>query len=563
MKCEVWRFVQIAMLLLVFCASARGEEGSFAQYLQISFLDRVAIEEPFETVRRQSFTPAPHRFSLKYLHSVTWVKLEITNPYATRQQWYLHNAMPYLSNNIHIYSEQPEGGYQNQYINVDDVSARDVLVGSSVVLPINIAPGETQHIYYRNQSDYAQIYHFALFDLKGSQQALINKNYIRNVIVTFMFSLAMYNLILFFFGERRELLFYSLYIFTSAMGLAYLYGSVSHNLRLYGIYADIYVLTSLLIPTFLSAFVKHTFETSTREDLSDRMLNVVICVSIGCLLTAPLVSLSFAVRLIPVTFGLSFISLIYLAVKLYQERHPLIVLFLIAHGTFILTLSVLLACLYGFIPFNEYTYLSSGAGLMFEALMFSYLLRFRVKALESEVEQRKRAEYKLTEMAYRDDLTNLPNRRLFFEIAENILHQAKRNKQQCALLFIDIDGFKAVNDSLGHESGDSLLIEIAGRLKASLRASDLLARMGGDEFVVLLGELDDEIYAARAAESIISMLSTPFELPLGTVEVGASIGISYYPRHGASIDTLMSAADKAMYKVKKTEKNSWHVCAVS
>lgn len=563
MKCNQWHFVQITMLLLVFCSIARGEEGSLARHLHVSFLDRVDAEEPFETVRGQQFTSTPHRFSLRYFHSVTWVKLEITNPYSTPQQWYLHNAMPYLSNNIHIYLEQLHGGYQHQYINVDHVSARDVLVGSSLVLPIDIGPSETRFIYYRNQSDYAQIYHFSLYDLKGSQQALINKNYIRNIIVSFMFSLAMYNVILFFFGERRELLFYSLYIFTSAMGLAYLYGSVSHNLYLYGVYADIYVLTSLLIPVFLSTFIKYTFETSTRKDFSHKMLNVVIAVSIACLLTAPLVNLSFAVRLIPLTFGLSFISLVYLAVKLYQERHPLIVLFLIAHGTFMVTLSIFLACLYGFIPFNEYTYLSSGAGLMFEALLFSYLLRFRVKALESEIEQRKRAENKLTEMAYRDDLTNLPNRRLFFEIAENVMHQARRNKQKCALLFIDIDGFKAVNDSLGHESGDSLLIEISERLRASLRASDLLARIGGDEFVVLLGELNDEVYATRVAESIISTLSAPFELPLGAVEVGASIGISYYPRHGASIDTLMSAADKAMYKVKKTEKNSWHVCAVT
>jgi len=173
-------------------------------------------------------------------------------------------------------------------------------------------------------------------------------------------------------------------------------------------------------------------------------------------------------------------------------------------------------------------------------------------------------------MAHHDFLTGLPNRRSFQEALENCLARNRRSGEKTALLFIDLDHFKRINDTLGHQAGDQLLQEFAQRLNGQLRREDVLvhdateiedrviSRFGGDEFVVILPTLKSPRDAARVARRFLDSLEKPFTLETNEVYVGASIGIATYPDDGADVEALLKSADLAMYHAKEAGRNRFH-----
>ena len=168
-----------------------------------------------------------------------------------------------------------------------------------------------------------------------------------------------------------------------------------------------------------------------------------------------------------------------------------------------------------------------------------------------DITERKSAEEEIKQLAFYDQLTQLPNRRLLQERLKYGIEVARRDNKKMALLMLDLDSFKSVNDSLGHFMGDELLQQVGGRMKARLRNVDMVARLGGDEFIVLLEDITHQDDAARVAEEIIAELRKPFTLTLSDdVQIGASIGISLYPQHGDSPQILMDHADAALYLAK-------------
>lgn len=153
-------------------------------------------------------------------------------------------------------------------------------------------------------------------------------------------------------------------------------------------------------------------------------------------------------------------------------------------------------------------------------------------------------------LAYHDSLTRLPNRQLFSDRLTHLVARARRTGNPLAVLFIDLDGFKQVNDRYGHAAGDQLLIAVAERLKTSVRASETAARYGGDEFVVILDELPRARDAALVAERIQESLRHPVSLSDLTLQVGSSIGIALFPSDGDNAESLVQGADEAMYLAK-------------
>jgi diguanylate cyclase (GGDEF)-like protein/PAS domain S-box-containing protein len=168
-----------------------------------------------------------------------------------------------------------------------------------------------------------------------------------------------------------------------------------------------------------------------------------------------------------------------------------------------------------------------------------------------DITERKQVEGRLQRLALYDSLTGLPNRTLFFDRIDQLLALAKRNSYVLALLFLDLDGFKQVNDTFGHDVGDELLRQVADRLANAMRKSDTIARMGGDEFIGLCGRIAEAEDAAVVAKKIIEQLLKPYTSGENTCTIGVSIGISIYPDDGGDSDTLLKKADMAMYRVKQ------------
>ena len=175
----------------------------------------------------------------------------------------------------------------------------------------------------------------------------------------------------------------------------------------------------------------------------------------------------------------------------------------------------------------------------------------RLVAVLRDITERRRLQERLERLAHYDSLTALPNRALFFDRLEGAVARAKREERRFALLFVDLDGFKAINDRYGHDAGDYLLFQIARRLHAAIRDSDTAGRMGGDEFTILLDNIAKPEDAAAVADKIRSSLAEPIEIPSGArVTVGASVGIAVYPDDGPDGEAVLKAADSAMYAIK-------------
>ncbi|KAF7772229.1 hypothetical protein PCIT_a2258 [Pseudoalteromonas citrea] len=184
-------------------------------------------------------------------------------------------------------------------------------------------------------------------------------------------------------------------------------------------------------------------------------------------------------------------------------------------------------------------------------------------AIFSDITERKNAEEKIARLAYFDELTSLPNRRLFHDRLSMALASAHRDKQTLAVMFIDLDRFKEVNDSLGHSAGDQLLIHVSERIKGMLKEGDTLARLGGDEFVVLMTEVKEIDSVVRFANHILQQLSLPFELGEICVAATASIGAAIYPEDGIESEALLKHADVAMYRSKEIGRNSFQLYKAS
>lgn len=179
-----------------------------------------------------------------------------------------------------------------------------------------------------------------------------------------------------------------------------------------------------------------------------------------------------------------------------------------------------------------------------------------VRLLYTQLEDYSRA---LESLALHDSLTGLPNRRLVFDRLALAIAHAHRNKSTMAVMYLDLDGFKQVNDTLGHDAGDALLRMVAVRLEATVRQEDTVARMGGDEFVIGLWEISHADAVAKLASKVIQAVSQPYRIQDRGVNVTASVGVGIYPLHGEDVETLIKRADLALYEAKHSGKNGYRI----
>jgi diguanylate cyclase (GGDEF)-like protein len=185
------------------------------------------------------------------------------------------------------------------------------------------------------------------------------------------------------------------------------------------------------------------------------------------------------------------------------------------------------------------------------------LLAFLARQVALNALQREETAALVHAMAFKDALTGLPNRRLLEDRLNQSIASAERSAGKVAVLFLDLDHFKAVNDTLGHEAGDQLLKQVSGRLQEAVRKSDTVARLGGDEFILLLQNITSHQDVDSVADKVIQAISRPFLIAGQQAQVGTSIGIALYPEDCADPESLLASADKALYKAKQSGRNRY------
>ncbi len=181
----------------------------------------------------------------------------------------------------------------------------------------------------------------------------------------------------------------------------------------------------------------------------------------------------------------------------------------------------------------------------------------RYAALINDITERKQTDERIRFQANYDSLTGLPNRSLFLDQLDQAFDRVKRTNKKIALMFVDLDRFKWINDTLGHDAGDDLLLQVADRMKNCVRRVDTVARLGGDEFTIIMQDVDEEKHTRLVAEKVIEALSEPFRLKDKEANIGASIGISIGPSDAENTTTLLCNADLAMYAAKKAGRNTY------
>jgi diguanylate cyclase (GGDEF)-like protein len=182
---------------------------------------------------------------------------------------------------------------------------------------------------------------------------------------------------------------------------------------------------------------------------------------------------------------------------------------------------------------------------------------FQARFLWTLLTRLKQTNEQVAHLAYHDALTGLPNRALFYDRLNQALSRAQREKESIAVLFLDLDGFKKVNDTLGHDTGDALLVQAAERIKSCVRKSDTVARMGGDEFTAILCNVGTGNGKEIVAQKILDAIRTAFTLGDQSCNIGVSIGIAVYPNNGENVEELVKIADTAMYLAKDAGKNCY------
>jgi diguanylate cyclase (GGDEF)-like protein/PAS domain S-box-containing protein len=182
----------------------------------------------------------------------------------------------------------------------------------------------------------------------------------------------------------------------------------------------------------------------------------------------------------------------------------------------------------------------------------------RLFSIINDVTDRKKAEERIKTLAYHDTLTNLPNRKMFLDHLEKSICNGNRNNSKVALLNIDLDHFKEVNDSLGHHIGDILLNKVADRFRKNIRKNNTIFRLGGDEFAVIVDGFSDQQEISHLSERILKFLKIPFQIEDKEIFISTSIGVSIYPDDATNKHTLLKNSDLAMYKAKKNGKNGYY-----
>jgi len=339
-----------------------------------------------DEIRESKFKTTSNRHAFGNTPTVVWIKIEIKNTTEIEKEMFLHNDFAYFSKEISI-SEFTNNKLvdKNIYNTLDKESNK--LTGSVLVYPLTIQAQNSKTLYIKTVPVVTQMASLNIYDKKNYIKALINRSFLPNIIIVILFSLAFYNIFLYFFNRKKEFVYYALYLVNAAIGLSYMYGTVFQNFGIYG--EDVYWIniTAILVSLFLALFVKSVFDFKNSSKLINNLLNSIMYIVILDILVAIFIDLQSAIYLLQFIFPYSFIVIFYIGFTLYKQVHPLANIFLVAYTIYIIGFAITLLSMAGLIPLNFLTFHASGISLVLEALLFSYLINYNIKLLENKISE--------------------------------------------------------------------------------------------------------------------------------------------------------------------------------
>ena len=547
---------------------------------------RLGVEQL--AARGADFRPSRRRndLSLGYSHDAIWLQLKLRAPADHGGEWRIEFGYPPLDS-VELFNVGADG-VQRQVAGDTLALHLRSLAYPAPLFSVSLAPGEQRTLYFRVRSAGSLTLDASLWSVANFIEHSLRDAMLEALYFGVLLTLASYNLLLFLTVRERSFLYYVLFAGSFAASMLGFSGFGAQYLWPQGGEWSNRVLPFCLALTNASAVLltRSFLDTARYTRAWDRLLGIDIAAQLAVTLGTLLLPLALMLQALSLSGVANLLLLLVCAIDCVRRRLPAAPLYS-AICLLLLGGAVLLALRnYGVLPSNALTANALQFGSMLALLLLSFGLAARLNALkrlkvaaqamalaiqrhslqalqeqERMLEQRvaertealAAANERLRELAMKDPLTGLANRTALRQHLEQAWQRALRRRELLALILLDLDGFKPVNDSYGHEAGDLLLGQVAARLQESARTTDLVARLGGDEFVLVCESIGSTQQAEAAAARILDILGEPFYLLGEEIHIGASIGISFGP--GAGSAALLREADRAMYRAKAAGRN--------
>ena len=527
-----------------------------------------------------AFTPARERSDLHlgYTRAPIWLRSELHNPSGAVQQWIVQFEYPFLDYvQLHVVRDRDTQVFESG--SAVPVTQR-ALPHRQAVFPLALAPGESVTLLTRIETHGSKMLSANLLQPERFYTSNDRQNFWLATYFGMLLALGLYNLLLFFGLRERVFLHYSLFVFGFTLAiltfngtgtLIFWSGLGEHSARLVSLG---FTLASAMATLFAQSFLN----TATYSPRWHRVLGLFRAWCWLAVVMALTLPMQMALQVMDVTGFSAALLLLACAISSSLRRVPGARLFMLAWSLLLLGASVFALRNLGILPSNFITLHGIQIGSALEMLLLSFALAARFNKLKRQKEQAqaemlaslKRHEAALEQkvaertaeletMASSDMLTGLLNRIGLARCASSALQRSRRTQQPLALLMLDLDDFKPINDRYGHAAGDHVLQQIARRIIDQARAGDHCARFGGDEFIVLAENCGTDQDVEEIRQRLLDAITAPIALPCGhRVSVGVSIGSSRYSGGPANFEELLRHADCAMYRTKHQASEDRH-----
>lgn len=337
-----------------------------------------------DTIKNKKFTSISNHHSFGNTSSTLWIKLEIKNNTKIDKKIFIHNNFAYFSKEITIYEFQNNKLLEQNLYNILEDSSNK-LTGSVLVYPLTLDAKNSKIFYIRTTSMVTQTSDLNIYDEEAHIEALMHRSFIPNILIMILLSLAVYNIFLYFFNRRKELLFYSLYLINALIGLSYMYGTIFHDFGIYGKEVYWVNINGILVSGLLALFIKSIFDFKQENKLLNTLLNSIIYLVTLDILIAIFIDLQLSIDLVIFIYLYSFSIIFYIGFILYKQKHQLANIFLTAYIIYMVGFSLTILSLFGIIPLNTFTFYASGISLVMEAFLFSYLIHYHSQLLKNKL----------------------------------------------------------------------------------------------------------------------------------------------------------------------------------
>jgi diguanylate cyclase (GGDEF)-like protein len=594
--------VRCLLLMLALCLAGAGHASTLV--LENASPDRIdlrphlsvlqdpeqALDAPRAEARANDFVlpGAGSGLNFGYVRGATWLRLQLESRQADVQELRLELDYPSLDR-VELFEPARHGAQVLQRSGDTLPFGARSIAHRNPVFAFRLLPGERRSFLLRAQSEGSLTLNPRLWQAEAFRAHSENAYAAQALYLGMLLALAAYNFLLWLALRDRTFLLYVIFVLGIGVGIASIYGFAGQFLWPNSVeWSNRALSTGIAIagivgPLFTRAFL----DTRTRAPTWHRWLGAVSWLHVAVLGIALFAPLRVGMQTMSATTMLGCGAMLGCGIVCALRGVPGARLFVLAWAALLLGGVLMALRNFGLLPTNPLTLYGMQIGSALEMLLLSFALAARFNQLKREKEQAQAetlssqqrlvqtlqqhervleervaertealasANARLSELALHDPLTGLANRAALYARLEQALDGSRVHGRPVALLMIDLDGFKAVNDRLGHEAGDRLLIAVAERLVRTARFNDLVARLGGDEFVLLVESLDSRGQAQQLADAALAAVASPFSLGGEIAQIGASIGIA--SDVGGDGDALLRRADRAMYAAKAAGRGS-------